>query len=79
MRCSQSASSQYIFTRLVLIAVLAIAPFALVGCSTTKAPIKPQVEQVPVEVVVPVATGCIADTGRPARPKPLNQQMTADE
>lgn len=57
---------------------LASSLLMLAACSTTKAPIKPAVEQVPVEIAIPVATGCIATNGRPAPVKPLRQQMKPD-
>lgn len=47
-----------------------IAALALAGCTTTKV----ITEEVPVEVLVPVATGCVADTdgdGEGDRPDPV--------
>ena len=52
---------------------------ALAGCASTKSAIKPQVEQVPVEVVVAVATGCIDAKGRPAVPARLQDRYTPEQ
>lgn len=53
-----------------------VGALALAACAHTQAAIKPAVEQVPVVVNVPVATGCIADAGRPAPVKPLLKLYT---
>jgi hypothetical protein len=58
---------------------LASSLLMLAACTTARAPIKPQVEQVPVEVAIPVATGCIATNGRPDPIKPLRDQKPLAE
>lgn len=52
-----------------------IIALALAGCTKTRI----ITEQVPVEVYVPVATGCVAETGRPDRVTPLRDTITEDE
>ena len=51
----------------------------VVTACTNRAAIKPAVEQVPVNVAVPVATGCIATTGRPALVVPLKSALTTEQ
>lgn len=50
---------------------------ALAACA--KPDVRPIIEEVPVEVPVAVATGCVATSGRPAGVKPLKDEIAPDE
>lgn len=54
--------------------ITASSLIALAACHTG-VEVRPQPEKVPVEVLMPVATGCIAETGRPDPPTPLNAKV----
>ena len=49
------------------------------ACANHISAIRPAVEEKPVEVVVAVATGCIATKGRPAPVKPLKSTLTLEQ
>lgn len=59
--------------------ITAVFSLAILAACTSGPDIRPQPEQVPVEVLMPVATGCIAETGRPPLPDPLNAKINEDE
>lgn len=67
------------FMRTVSKAALLCLVIMLAACASHKSPINLLPEQVPHDVNVAVATGCIATTGRPAPVDPLNKTITPDE
>lgn len=67
-----------IVQRSLAFAALVIAALIIASCTgpanTSGAqPMKPE------PYAVPVATGCIASTGRPTKPPPLNQRYTPEQ
>jgi len=56
--------------------IIAGSSLALAACAGNKEIIT---ERVPVEVRLPVATGCISESGRPDPVVPLNERMSADQ
>ena len=56
--------------------VLLVLAFALSGCGGAR-PATPAAK--PIEYAVPVQVGCVAPSGRPAKPQALNRRYTADQ
>lgn len=54
-----------------------LSVLALAACAAPKPPAA--VGEKPVPYAVPVATGCVATSGRPSRPQPLAQRYTPQQ